>query len=181
MATYYSDRFSGTDPDTGLEDDTILDRQKRSDAGIGHGRLRYKRAQVTVDLETDDGVRMMQFKSGDRLVALYLTCTASGAAGTIAIGLEKTGRDHDGVCIDFNIIANNVAITSAINRTDKFGINSTIATTDRGRTLWEVADKSASWTFTEDPMEDWDLGIHAAAGTTNETTVILEAYYTAGG
>ena len=191
MATYYSDRFSGTDPDTGLEDDAILDRQKRSDAGIGHGRLRYKRAQVTVNLtNTWDQVRLSQFRSSDRIVSVFITHTAA-AGGMLVVGFAKTGISHDGGSVEGNIIANDMDVTSARNRVDLFGTGFPDADLYRGKPLWEMVAMAgagsgdpAHETFTEDPMEDWDLtlkpGGSSPTATTNSATYILEVYYTAG-
>ena len=76
MATYYSDLFDGAT-------NTVLDPQKRVNAGIGHGRLRYKRAEATGSVQNGDVLRLMQFHSSDRLHAVYMTHSAAGIGSTV--------------------------------------------------------------------------------------------------
>ena len=180
MATYYSDHFMGaTHAD--------LDIQVRASAGIQHGRLRYQRAEFTQKLTVVyDYVRMMQFKSSDRLVELFLTSTSSGsgANGTISVGLHKTGYAHDGAILDNNIFSTAYDVSgAAVNHVEILGTGYPDADLFRGKALWEVANMPSSGSaglYPVDPMEDWDLVVTCAEIFADEATIILEAYYTSG-
>jgi len=173
VATYYSDHFMGaTHAD--------LDTQLRASAGIEHGRLRYQRAEITQLVAVTEVVRMMQFKSSDRIFQLFVTTSAADSAGVLGIGLRKTGREHDGADLDVNCIASGLSMSSRLDFTDAFMlVGDPTIPLYRGRMLWELLD-AGSLTYAEDPMEDWDLTIVAATGFNAERTVVLEAYYTSG-
>jgi hypothetical protein len=177
MPNYYSDLFQGTK-------NTLLDRGKRANAGIGHGRLRYKRAEFTRSLVDGDFVRMMQFKSGDRLSRLYRTNGDSGDNGAITIGLFKTGYAHDGAVIQADLISGGsspTSVASAGAHVKTFGTAGSIVhiKTYAGKALWQFADADAS-TYTVDPMEDWDLVVECTTTFDSSIQFILEAYYTSG-
>ena len=184
MTVYYSDHFSGVNPDTFVSDNTVLDKQKRAPVGISHGRMRYQRAQFTRQLALNDYVRMMQFKSSDRLYQLYLTSTATGATGKFHIGVYKTGTLHDGAALEQDIFGAGVVLTSGYARTDRFGTGQPPGYYDqRGNPLWEVVSiggASPANAYTKDPGEDWDIGVLCNAAFEASATAILEAYYTAG-
>jgi len=180
--TFYSDHFDGVA-------NTVLDEQKRVDAGIGHGRLRYSRAEVTTlaapDLPSDgDTIRMMQFKSGDRLNHIFLTSTDSGAAGAVNIGLRKSGYAHDGAVIEGNVFGASIDVNSAaLAHVEKLGTGNPDADLARGKALWEVTNLAGATPtsgYTADPMEDWDLSFYFMTAPTVATTFILEVYFTGG-
>lgn len=186
MAVYYSDHFDGGA-------NTILDKGKRVSAGIGHGRLRYSRAEVTTlaspafgaggaGSTNPDTIRMMQFKSGDYLNEVYLTATDAGDTGDVWIGLWKSGRDHDGAYLDRNMLGSRDVNASAKIYLESLGNGNPDMDFFRGSALWEMAAVSgaAPTTYTSDPVEDWDLVISCAEIFTAATTLILEVYFTGG-
>jgi hypothetical protein len=172
MATnYFSDLYAG------LATPSTLDMQKRASAGVSHGRLRY--AVVRFDpgeaVTISSNVRLKQFKSGDRINSILISCTDAGTAGDLDIGLYKSGANHDGAVVDADVFATaldvNAAALSQVDVFDEAGLDDQ----DRGKTLWELAGQSS------DPMEDWDLTLDAVEATTAagwEATI--EIYYTAG-
>ena len=170
MTRYFSDHFSGVNAVTLAADNSVLDQNKIPDAGIHRARLRYKRAEITQDLEAGDVVRMMQFKTGDRIVDLFFTHKDPGAEGIVDIGFYKTGRDHDGLVVDADRLhaAHDLGAETGSFR------HYWAAWLFRGVTLWEHDGQSS------DPMEDWDLAITCVEATTNAPQLILEAYFTSG-
>jgi len=167
VTVYFSDHFAG-------DTNTTLDAGRRAPASKAHGRIRVRRAEVTQDLGDNDVVRMMPVRSSDRVLALFLTCTASGAAGAIDVGLYRAGNAHDGTVIQKNIFANGQVTTTALNRVDIFG-GHLLSGTKRGWELWR-----ASFAYSADPREDWNLTVDCNAATTDATTIVLEYIYTAG-
>ena len=180
MATYFSDHFSGVNEDTLEPDNSVLDLTKFPEPGSHRSRLRYKRAEITRDFGSSDVLRMMHFKSGDRINAIFVTATDSGSTGQFGIGLYETGRDHDGTQIDENLFRSAMVTTTAINHVDQF-MNPGHPDSDllRGKPLWVVAD-AGDGDYSVDPMEDWDLVLYCSYLFTEDTTFILEAYYTSG-
>lgn len=181
--TVFSDHFSATGVATSLTDVTGLayDRNKRLIAGVGHGRVRYKRASIVAGTGTGIGdmFRMCQFKSGDRLHALMLS-TSGGSAGATDIGLYKSGFSHDGAVIDVDLFGSAVTTSGTIARVDQFKEATTLKDIDRGKTLWELAD-IGDGTYTVDPFEDWDLVLtFTTAITVSLQTIVTECFYTSG-
>ena len=183
MATYFSDHFSGVNPDTGVLDNAYLDKTKLPPAGIGHGRIRYARAEITLNAASTDEIRMMQLRSSDRIFQVYLTCTDSGSAGLVQTGLYKSGVSHDGPALDANIIGT-FDPTTARSHLDIWGTGSAPDSSYmRGRTLWELVTLPGSGVageYTTNPAEDWDLILRFHAGTDVSTQIILEVLYTTG-
>ena len=183
MTVYYSDHFSGVNPDTFVSDNTVLDKQKRAPAGISHGRMRYQRAQFTRTLILNDVVRMMQFKSSDRIHNIFMTSTDCGDDGAVSVGFYKTGVLHDGALIDGNIIIAGTLISHAKNHAGIFGFGVPDADLFRGKPLWELVSmvgSQAAGEYLKDPCEEWDLTVGCDEAWSGDATVILEAYYTAG-
>lgn len=175
MARFYSDHFSADGSNK-----TTADNQVRVSAGLSHGRVRYKRAIVSaMDSANADEVRFAQFKSSDRIVELYLSGDGGGSAGTINLGLYKSGTDHDGAVIDMDLFASDIDTTGVIARVDQFKEAGTLTDRDRGKTLWELATIGAA-SYTSDPMEDWDLTGLMDAGSDAALELVLEVYYTSG-
>ena len=175
MASFFSDHFSAD----GSNKSTV-DIQKRASAGISHGRLRYKRASIdTVDTANADEVRFCQFKSSDRIIEVFVTGDGTPSAGTMDIGLYKSGTAHDGAVIDDDLFASALAIDSASARVDEFTEATTLGNLDRGKTLWELATVGAA-SYTSDPMEDWDLVGTTDTGTTGNLAMTVEVIYTSG-
>ena len=182
MPTYYSDHFSGVVSGTNAEDNTVLDEQERTDPYERHGRMRYSRAEVTIDLESGDVVRMMTLKPSDCINHMFLTCTASGAAGTVDVGLYATDSYHDGNYIEPNIFTNNRDVTSALAHGEIWNTGApTTTAVYRGKPLWEVVSApSAQGSYTKDPGKNWDVTLYGDVATTNATTFVLEVYFTSG-
>ena len=189
MATYYSDHFSGVNPDTGAEDNSVLSKTKYPPDGIGGGRLRYARAEITVDAADSDEFRMMQLRSGDRIVAMFLTHTDSGDAGNLQFGFSKSGVKHDGASLEPNVLSGNIFLTTAASHTETLGIGGGAdgagsAMLDRGKTLWQTLEGGGPMPdgdYSVDPGEDWDLVIFVHTGTTVATQIIIEVLYTSEG
>jgi hypothetical protein len=182
MANYYSDHFSGVNAVTLATDNSVLDNSKILATGVGHGRVHYKRAELTLTTLVDgDFVRMMQFKSGDRLNQLNKTNTDSGSTGTVALGFYKTGRSHDGEGVETDIIVTGDVFTTAYNKLDIFSSGAATADLElhRGKALWEIASFGSA-SYTEDPMEDWDLVVECIQTFADPTTFFFEAFYTSG-
>ena len=180
MADQWSDHFASSQP--GL----TRVGQRRVSAGIGHSRLRYKRAAITLDLAPSaftaaDVARIMQFHSNDRLIELFVY--SAGDAGTVAvdIGLYKSGQQHDGVVVDVDLFCSALAINAGIARVDEF-LEAGLTNNDRGKTLWEMANigLSAS-TYSADDNAMWDLCLTATATLdTADEAMVIEAFYTSG-
>ena len=184
MATYYSDHFSTN----GLQADSY-DGQIRVSAGIGHGRLRYKRAQSTpTSAGTSDTIRMMTFKSSDRLIELLISTDGNATGGTIDLGMFLSGANHDGDSLganNINSFMDAAALTTLANRTDAFGETGAsaiaVATENnaRGLTMWEIAN-FGDGSYTVDPMTQFDIVITPTVAFDAANIVTLEAYYTSG-
>lgn len=181
MPTYYSDHFSKT----GIIADTdhAYDDQIRVPAGIGHGRVRYKRAQVTAQLTANDVVRMMTFKSTDRLLELMLTTDGASGAGAVNIGFYDAGLNRDGGAVDANLLAATQSIASLTQRIDVFASDSVLTageTAAKGLTLWEIANYGDA-SYTEAPDGMFDICFTCSTTfTTTASVLTLEAYYTSG-
>lgn len=183
MATYFSNHFgtgtaltlAGTEPAT-------LARDFKIGAGVGGARERYKRASMIIGTaaQIGDVLRMVKFKSGDRVKEIMLS-SSGGSAGIADCGIYKSGRSHDGVVLDADLFASAQALTGTIARVDIFKESTTLKDIDRGKTLWELVTIGAAFTYTADPMEDWDLCLTmTAAMTTTLCTINLEVSYTSG-
>lgn len=174
MATYYSDHFATSGADT-----TTRDATYRPPVGIGHGKMYYKVAHMSAfNPQTTDTVRVMSFKSGDRLNALLISCDATPSAGAVNIGLYLAGDAHDGAVIDADLFVSAQAITSALDQTDAFNESAVLANTDRGKTLWELAAIGAA-SYTADPMLVFDVVMVPSTNFDADSIITIEAYYTA--
>ena len=184
MATYYSNHYSTN----GLQADSY-DSQVRVSAGIGHGRLRYKRAQSTpTSAGTGDQIRMMTFKSADRLIELWIGTDGNATGGTIDLGMFLSGDNHDGASLganNDNSFMDNAALTTIAVRTNAFGEDGasaiSVATENsvRGLTMWEIAN-FGDGAYTVDPMTEFDIVITPTVAFDAANIVTLEAYYTSG-
>ena len=181
MATQWSDHFAAAQP--GL----TRDSERRAGAGIGHGRVRYKRANVTLDLAPDDFAigdvaRLMTFKSSDRLFELFVSADGASTALTADLGLYQAGVSgaHDGAVIDADLFASALALNGAVARVDEFEEATTLTEFHRGLTLWEIAAIGEA-AYTVDPFLDFDLAFTCTADIlTADENVVVEAFYTSG-
>ena len=185
MTAYYSDHFAGQNAVTYADDNTVLAMDKRQDPYLRHGRMRYSRAEVTIDLELGDTVRMMELKTSDCINHVFLTCTAAGAAGEIEMGFFSSSGNHTGPMIEQNILTFDRDVTSALAHVEVFDTGFPANTEFlRGKPLWELVSVVGSQaSYTKDPGENWDLTLGCAGdgtATTNATTFVVEIYFTSG-
>ena len=179
MASFYSELMAA--PST----PQVLDTQVRANAGVGHARMRYTRAAITLDAVVAIGevVRMKTFSSSDRLNWGYFHCSDAGTGGLIDVGLYKAGTNHDGAVIDADLFMSAYDVKAAAREQIEILPNSgsgTLGGIDSGKTLWEMATLGAA-SYTSDPMEQWDIAIVPTEATTNTAwEVMMEFYYTSG-
>ena len=169
--TFYSDHLSSD----GISQTTV-DVQKRISAGVGGGRIRYKRASWSgVDTANADVIRIAQFLSGDRILELYVDVTAGGSGCTGSVGLHESGVLHTGAVLDDNLFESAADWSSAVARTDVFQ-GAALTGIDRGKRLYELLGQ------TVDPVESWDLTVTTPAGTSTTTTFsgVVEVYFISG-
>ena len=181
MATRYSDHFSTTG-----DDGDPLDMQVRVSAGIGHGRLRYKRARANGLFTTSDTVRMMTFHSSDRIIELWLSYDGANTAGAVNVGLYLSGPNHSGAAVSAALFATALNTTTLAIRTDIMGepASALIAVAGeeevRGLPLWQQINYGST-TISEDPMTEYDLVITPTTTIAGaDSLMTLEAYYTSG-
>ena len=181
MATRYSDHFSATG-----DDGDSLDMQVRVSAGIGHGRLRYKRARANGLFLTSDTLRMMTFKSSDRITELLLTYDGANTGGAVNVGLYLSGSNHAGAVVDADLFCTALTTTTLGVRTDILGEAGSaliaVAGEDevRGLPLWKQATYGAG-ADTVDPMTEYDIVITPSTSISGADSIMtLEAYYTSG-
>ncbi len=182
MPSMYSDHFSATGVVATLAGEITLDMQKRLSAGLGHARLRYKRAHINVGTAAGigDKLRLMQFKSSDRLAQLFVTSDGGCTAGAGDLGLYQSGLEHDGAGIDADLFASALVVSAAIARVDEFKEATTLGDGDRGKTLWEQAAVGAA-SYTVDPGGSFDLVMTITmAVTVAVVDLVFEAIYTSG-
>jgi hypothetical protein len=175
MADWYSDHF-GAD---GSNDNSQEVPKNKVDGTLIRGRKYVKRAvMVGMPLITEI-VRMMSFRSGDRLYKLELFASG-GTAGAMDIGLYLAGNAHDGALVDVDLFASATTGASTIDGTDVFDESTNLIATDRGKFLWQLADKGAA-TYTADPFVTFDVCFTVTTSfTTADATLMLIAEFTAG-
>jgi len=190
MGNNFSDHFnsSGTvGPGEGALAEALgLDSQRRAGGGIGHSRLRWKRAKITVgtDVGIGDQIRMMSMKSGDRIHEFYFTSDGGTTAGAVDIGVYETGIAHDGALPSANCVdqwsTTAVTVTTAVARVTRFALGD-VASINRGDALWEMVNLSDAATYTVDPLISFDLTMTATiAFTASVATMLFEVFYTSG-
>ncbi|MBH17632.1 MAG: hypothetical protein CL488_05405 [Acidobacteria bacterium] len=172
MATnYFSDLYAG------LATPSTLDAQKRASAGLGHGRLRYSVVRFDPDeaVTIDSNLRLKQFKSGDRINSILISSPDSGTGGLLDVGIHKSGANHDGAVVDFDLFATDLDIKAGLlSQVDIFD-EAALDDHDRGKTLWELNGDSS------DPMEDWDLSCIFSEATTDAAwEMTIEIFYNSG-
>lgn len=177
MSTYFSDHYS-----TGLSITALPATEVNPDAGISHGRVRYKRAQVTALALTTDTIRMFTMRSDHRLIELVISSDGTSGAGAVNVGLYLTGSAHDGAVLDADLFGSAVTISTAIHRTAVLVESAVLQHEDGGKRLWEMVVIGAdplSWTV--DPQLRFDVVLVPSTSFTGTASILtLEAYYTAG-
>jgi hypothetical protein len=178
MATLYSDNFAGSSA-------TVLDDQAVSPAGAGHGRIRYKRMEVTLTAAgytTGDTIRLGSFKSNDRILEIYASNGAFGAAGLADLGLYLSGTAHDGAVVDADCFADGEDVAAAGTRDEMFlGANTSFDDQDRGKEIWKLLDDASLTTYGSDPQTQMDLVWTVVNdGTQPAIQLVVEVYFTSG-
>ena len=178
MATWYSDLISGD----GSSVITLPDLPKINSAGVNHGRIRYKKARIVGLFLDTEQLRLMTFKSGDRLIELLVSSDGNGTGSECDLGLYLEGNAHDGAVVDSNLFADALSITGALARVDQIeGAGGALNIDDRGKTLWEMLNAGGATSYTEDPHLSYDLVmLMSASSVTNGPDMAIEAYYTSG-
>ena len=151
-----------------------------SNARKTHARKRRKEMRVDIAAAgkaINDTTVLGTFKSSDQIVELMLsTSVATPTTGAISLGLYRAGLDHapaTAKIIDVDLFASAVAITTVLARVDVFKESTTLLDFHRGLTLWELADLGGG-TYTEDPMEDWDLVATYTTAVDNVQGLLVE-------
>ena len=175
MATYFSDHYAED-----FSTNSTVDKQYKISAGIGHARLRYKKALCTVMALTTDQIRFMTFKSSDRIVSILVSATGGSTAGALDVGLHLTGNNHDGAVIDKDLFGAALDTKGALARTESFIEAGTLTEADRAKPLWVVAAIGAA-SYTVDPGVQFDLsGVPSTSFTDAVEVMTVEVWYTAG-
>jgi hypothetical protein len=188
MAVFFSDHYSGADS-AGVEagnNKSAADAQIRPGAGISHGRVRYKRAQIEGMPLTTDTVRFCTFKSSDRILEAYLITDGGCTAGTVDVGIALSGHNHDGALVDVNVFADALVVSTLTARIDMMadgGADNIAAAGEnyqRGLTMWELAAMGAG-TDTVDPRVNYDILLTPTVSLSVADAILtVEFVYTAG-
>lgn len=192
MTTFYSEHYSGR---SGLQGESAESGHwtTRSQltpvlpAAEVHGRLRKKTARILIpagtDMGDDDIIRVMDFKSSDRIFDLLVSMDADfGATTTFNIGLYVKGSLDDGAVIDEDLFGSAIDWSGAIARVDYFKESATLTDMDRGKPLWFLADKGGG-TYTQDPQQVWTLVFQTTqdiSAVAAAVEILVEVNYLAG-
>jgi hypothetical protein len=180
MANWYSDHF-GAD---GSADSTVAVPATTVGAGVSHGRLRVKRASITVlDTAASDVLWMFTMKSSDRL---YLLCHGYdggwSASSSSALGLYTSSGTHDGAVLDVDLFGASIDLsTAAVDVfTETFSAGA-LGGEDRGKQMWSLLEIGATQSYTADPFVEYDvcMTINGNDDATS-STYVLWAVYTSG-
>ncbi len=166
---------------TTLEDNTTA-TGAGSPRGVGHGRLRYKRAFIAVNNpDSNDELRMMTFHSGDRVS--HLTISHDGGLTTatnVDIGIYlSNGTAHDGALVDVDLFDSAADMSTAALDRDEAYTAGALTGLDRGRPLWE-AMQTGDGTDTVDPNVEYDICVTFTTNPTGTLNLVMEAYYHSG-
>lgn len=186
MADYYSNHFSAEIGSTGHF--TTLIPNKVVPVYAHGARVRRTEARMLVpsgqDLGDDAVIRLLDLRSGDRLIEAFFSMDADwGATTTFNLGLYKKGLNNDGAVIDEDLFGSAIDWAGAITRVDYFKESATLADYDRGKTLWELVTIGAASTYTSDPMETWTLTAQTTqdiSATSAAVSFLCEVFYIAG-
>jgi hypothetical protein len=179
MATWFSDHYS-----SGSSVNALPATPVRPSAGVGHARKRYKRAKITVPatVAVDDVLRLMTFRSGDRITDIRVHADDVFTATTdLDIGIHKAGVGglHDGAAIDDNLFADALDLGGGLEDVEAFIEGGVLVGENRGEPLWYLANIGGG-TYTADPKEEWDLTGTVLVDATTGGTIVVEVEYTSG-
>lgn len=164
MTIYYSNE---------LHIDGLSATAKTQDHRSRQARLREftHMARATALAVTTDHIRMVELPSSARIRDMLVSGGGEAAAGAFNIGLHKH-EDHGGAVIDDDLFATAVAKNAA--RVDAFKEAATLNDLDRGKFLWQLADKGAG-TYAADPKETWVVTFTPSTNfTTTANSFLLE-------
>ncbi len=186
MPTFYSNWYSGAIGTTGHFTTLQTPVVDRVPAGFGGSRLRHKFCNFIIpastDFADDDEIRFFDVKSGDRPVALYISCDADqGATATWDIGLWAKGDNNDGGILDRDLFDAGHNQAGAINREDVFD-SAVLGSFDRGKPFWELLEIGAG-SDVVDPRVLYTVGQKATADLTIVSAAVsfaVELEYIAG-
>lgn len=182
MSRAYSDHFDTTGV-AALAGTTSFNPQLIVTAGINHARMRVKIARAvvgTAGMTSGDELRMMRFKSSDRIFRLSWMSDGGSTTYAADLGLYLAGSAGDGAVVDADLFGSALALASGAAMTDAFAESAVLQDEDRGKQLWQLADIGAA-TLTADPKVQYDLVLTSTAtGTTVVETVLIIAEYTSG-
>ena len=174
MATFFSDHYTAT----GVSQSAV-DRRHKVAAGAGHGRLRYKKVNLTGLVTNSDHARFATFKSSDRIIEILVSASGASTAGDLNIGLHLAGNNHDGAVIDMDLFASALATAGALARQEAFKEATTLTDLDRGEPIWSLNTGHALWTA--DPGIEIDLtGTPTTTFTDTAEVLTVEVLYTSG-
>ena len=187
MADFYSDHYSNDQGVTG-HFLTLLTAHKSVSVGKSHSRVRRKACYISVpsgqDMADNDVIRLMDFKSSDRLTEIYASMDANwGSTADFNIGLYLKGADNAGAVVDEDLFAGQIDWAGTIARVDYFnGANGSLDEWDRGKPLWELAAIGAG-SDTVDPMVTYTLATTNSSNNNAAAALVemlIEVYYVAG-
>jgi len=180
MARYFSDHFTAT----GVTQTALQVPGTVTASGVNHGRIYYKRAQLTVLglNSTTDELRFFSLNSGDRLLELWLSSDGAAGAGAVDVGLYESGRDHTGTVVDANMFATAIDISSGLDRDEVLLEAEVLQHESHGIMMWEAVNVFSSATYAVDPLINFDVTCNVTTDfTTTAPVLVLEAYYTSSG
>ncbi len=194
MALHYSNNYN-TITTAGVGHDARAAGIFFAPSGYGRGEFNRKACLVTIPTGLSfgadgDTVSLMDFKSGDRLVNIIVSCDANQGATTSdwAYGLYKSSVTTLGALVSAGSETTFIAAhdqAGAIAQVDVFnGAGGDCDDWDRGKALWELINLSDASTYDDDPFETWTLvatSTDAVATTAAVHEWLVEVLYVPGG
>ena len=174
MATFYSNLIA---PSTDALEAGFL-------PPVSTSRMRYRHTLVPITLaspanmDSGDEIRLMTFKSTDRIVELFRSSIAVVGGGAATLGISLTGANHDGAAVDADLFGNGVITVAA--RADIFAVGAADGTRDRAKTLWELLDEVGPTSYGVNPNVLFDLTLTLAADISTAGTLLYEVNYISG-
>jgi hypothetical protein len=186
MTTYYSDHFAARSSAT-VPPATELPRVRvKMPSGINRVPLTVSRAYMDfrhpqhalVPLQLSDTMRLMTFKSSDRIYEIHGWWVGTGIGSwsgtfTINLGLWNVGTEHDGTELDSELFASAVDGENIATRLDLLTEAPGVSNIHRGLQLWEVLDATLGTGYGTDPQLEFDLVAEVQGAPTSGTGGIL--------
>lgn len=192
MAIYYSNKYSSqtsaTEKETGHSvgpAGLILDAADAAlpSAGAARSYVQIATIAISSDILTAEEIRLCRFKSSDRITDIRVSTVGTSETGAFDIGLHEAGFNDDGAVVTPDVFADAYTLDPARANVSIFKQSTDLTDVDRGKPLWELADASATATYTEDPKELWDLTMTLAGTVATDATAdfTFTIEYTSGG